>query len=65
MSDFLFATPSFIDGAMSVIDLFGIAQEYNDSSSEAAADARAVRADINTIKADFVKAYNSAVAAYV
>ena len=43
MSDFLFATPSFIDGAMSVIDLFGIAQEYNDSSSEAAADARAVR----------------------
>ena len=57
MSDFLFATPSFIDGAMSVIDLFGIAQEYNDSSSEAAADARAVRAD-------FVKAYNSAVAAH-
>ena len=65
MSDFLFATPSFIDGAMSVIDLFGIAQEYNDSSSEDAADARAVRADINAIKADFVKAYNSAVAAYV
>ena len=64
MSDFLFATPSFIDGVMSVIDLFGVSQEYNDSHSEESADSRAIRADANAIKADFINAYRSTVASY-
>ncbi len=64
MSDFLFANPSFIDGAMSVIDLFGIAPEYNESTSPEKADERALRADVNAIKADFVKTYSSMVADY-
>lgn len=61
MSDFLFANPSFIDGAMSVIDLFGVAQEYNSSNSDVSADARAMRADALAVKADFISAYESAV----
>lgn len=65
MSDFLFARPSFIDGVMSIVDLFGVSQEYNDSKSEDSADSRAIRADANAIKADFITAYNSTVASYV
>ncbi len=64
MSDFLFARPSFIGGAMTIIDLFGISQEYNASSSEKSADTRAMRADANAIKSDFLNAYNSMVEAY-
>lgn len=64
MTDFLFANPSFIDGAMSVIDLFGVAQEYNDSNSEESADNRALRADASAIKNDFVNAYKATVASY-
>ncbi|WP_296333961.1 hypothetical protein [uncultured Treponema sp.] len=64
MSDFLFANPSFIDGVMSVIDLFGVSQEYNDSSSEETADNRALRADAAAIKNDFVNAYKATVASY-
>lgn len=33
VSTFLFATPKFIDGVASVIDLFGIYNAYNDSST--------------------------------
>ena len=62
MSDFLFANPTAIDGVMSIVDLFGIISEYNDSSSEQAADLRAVQADINAIKKDFMDAYNAEVA---
>ncbi len=65
MSNFLFANPTFIDGVMSVVDLFGVAQEYNDSRSEASADSRAIRADANAVKKDFFDAYKSMVAEYV
>ena len=64
MTDFLFANPSFIDGAMSVIDLFGVAQGYNDSNSEESADNRALRADASAIKNDFINAYKATVASY-
>lgn len=64
MSDFLFSNPSFIDGVMSVVDLFGVAQEYNDSRSPNSADSRAIRADTNAVKKDFADAYKSMVAEY-
>ncbi len=64
MSDFLFARPTTIDGVMSIIDLFGIIPEYNDSTSERAADARAIQADVNAIKKDFVDAYKEEIAQY-
>lgn len=64
MSDFLFSTPSFIDGVMSVIDLFGVSQEYNDSKTAESADIRAIRADVNVIKTDFSNAYDSTVTTY-
>ncbi|MBR4791800.1 MAG: hypothetical protein IK024_12990 [Treponema sp.] len=64
MSDFLFAKPTTIDGVMSIVDLFGIVTEYNDSSSEKAADARAIRADITAIRKDFVDAYTEEIENY-
>ncbi len=64
MSDFLFARPSTIDGIMRIVDLFGVAQDFNDSKTEEIADSRAIRADVNAIKSDFVAAYKSAVASY-
>ena len=64
MSDFLFSNPSFINGVMSIVDLFGVAQEYNDSRSENSADSRAIRADTNAVKKDFADAYKSMVAEY-
>ena len=64
MSDFLFARPTTIDGVMSIVDLFGIVTEYNDSSSEKAADARAIQADVNAIRKDFVDAYKEEIEQY-
>ena len=65
MSDYLFANPSFIDGFISVIDLFGINQNYNSSENEAIADSQALSADAIAVKKDFENAYKSMVAAYV
>ncbi|MGL4986276.1 MAG: hypothetical protein ACRC5H_03955 [Treponemataceae bacterium] len=59
MSDFLFAIPSFIDGASSVIDLFGVYPEYNISKNPQSADKRAFTADINALKNDASIAFNS------
>lgn len=59
MSDFLFARPSFISGAMSVIDLFGVSNEYNYSLSTDDADRRALNADAMSIRYDFSKAYET------
>ena len=64
MSDFLFAKPTAIDCIMSVIDLFGVSTQYNDSSTGVIADQRAMRADMNAIKTDFMNAYKSEVASY-
>jgi len=53
MSDFLFARPSFLEGAGRVIDLFGVMQEYNTSPSMPEADRRAILSDWLAIGDDF------------
>ena len=65
MSDFLFANPSFIDGVISIIDLFGVSQEYNSSENENIADMRAMSADAKATKKDFIDVYNKMVESYV
>lgn len=42
---FLFADPSFLSGAASVLDMGGTLIIYNESTSEAEADARAIGSD--------------------
>ena len=64
MTDFLFARPSLIDGVMSLVDLFGIAPEFNGSQTAEDADRRAKQADINALKNDFEIAYNNIRCAY-
>lgn len=44
-SDFLFATPSFVGGMASVLDLGTTLVVYNESRTLAEADARAIEAD--------------------
>lgn len=53
MTDFLYARPSFIDGLMSLVDLFGISPEYNTSANAAEADRRAFAADADSLRSDF------------
>ena len=65
MTDFLFARPSFIDGVMSLVDLFGIAPAFNDSKTSEDADRRAKQADIKALKNDFEVAYSKVRAEYV
>jgi hypothetical protein len=43
--DFLFATPSWLSGAARSLDLFGQFDEYNESPTEEAADAKALFSD--------------------
>lgn len=45
MTDFLFATPSFVSGMGNVFDLGGTMRVFNDSSSPADADALALFCD--------------------
>jgi hypothetical protein len=59
VSDFLFATPSTIDGIASVIDLFGVYPQYNDSKTEEGADLRACYADIQALKNDADTAFST------
>ncbi|MBP3365934.1 MAG: hypothetical protein J6K96_02955 [Treponema sp.] len=59
MSDFLFAKPGVIDGIMSIVDLFGIAPNYNDSLDGISADERAFAADIDSLSRDMDKAYEA------
>ena len=65
MTDFLFARPSFIDGVLSVVDLFGISPDYNSSNTSEDADRRARQADIKALKNDFEAAYCRVRAEYV
>ena len=51
-SDFLFARPSFFEGVARTIDLFGVLQEYNRSTSENEADAWAVYNDFRAVGED-------------
>jgi hypothetical protein len=44
-TDFLFAQPSFMSGAASVLDLWGQFPEYNESATPEEADASAIFSD--------------------
>jgi hypothetical protein len=44
-SDFLFAQPSFASGAARVLDLWGVLDDYNISSTTLDADGKAIAAD--------------------
>lgn len=61
VSDFLFARPSFVEGAARILDFGNTLQEYNGSETEAEADTRAIQADVCSIAADFwqaIRAYD-------
>lgn len=51
-STFLFTTPSAFQGAASLVDLAGQLGVFNQSTSEQAADLRALRADHMAVIAD-------------
>ena len=51
-SDFLFAMPSFLRGAASVLDIGGTLTEYNVSRTPEEADAKALRADWQMVGQD-------------
>lgn len=53
MSDFLYAKPTFIGGAATVIDLFGVAQRYNVSPTPEEADRKALMSDWLALGNDF------------
>ena len=52
MTDFLFSNPSFFSGAASVLDLFGIYDEYNVSRTGSEADQKAIYNDWKSIGQD-------------
>jgi len=54
----LFALPSFIEGAGSVIDIFGSFDNYNHDDTPEEADLNALRSDWRAIGLDFEKAVN-------
>ena len=56
--DFLVATPSWLSGAARVFDLAGQFDEYNDSHSIEAADARALFCDWRLVGEAFLDAVN-------
>jgi len=51
-TDFLFARPTFLEGAARTLDLFGTLQEYNLSRSGAEADAWALFEDFAAVGGD-------------
>ena len=57
-SSFLFARPSFAEGAARALDLGGTLQEYNGSLSPQQADATALRMDWRAIGEDLPAAMN-------
>ncbi len=58
-TDFLFATPSFIGGAATILSIAGFSHEYNKSASEECADARALSSDWNIVGHDINDAKNA------
>lgn len=56
MSDFLFARPSLLSGAARTLDLFGTFTAYNESPSEAIADAVALATDWHAVGDDIQSA---------
>ena len=55
-TDHLFALPSFWSGAARVLDLFCVFDTYNDSPSDALADARAIHSDWHIVGQDLADA---------
>jgi hypothetical protein len=55
-TDFLFATPSFLGGAATVLSLGGFRHEYNQSATEASADAIALDSDWSAVGSDLISA---------
>ena len=52
MTDFLFAKPSFVEGAATVLDLFGLLHDYNRSENGDKADAWALYHDFRAVGLD-------------
>lgn len=57
-TDFLFATPSFIGGMASVLDLGATLVQYNQSLTAAEADTKAMQSDWETTGKDLRAAMN-------
>jgi len=55
-SDFLFATPTFIYGAARVLDLYGVFDAYNSSSTDYEADYKALWSDWSIVGQDICSA---------
>lgn len=55
-TDFLYARPSFFEGVARTVDILGILQEYNTSSSPETADLRGIRADWEAVGEDLLQA---------
>lgn len=55
-TDYLYARPSWMDGAGRLLDLFGALNVYNTSPTGAQADVRALVADHLAIQMDFERA---------
>jgi len=56
MSDFLFATPSFLSGMARVLDIGGVFDEYNQSPTPAYADSVAILNDFRAVGGDLLVA---------
>lgn len=57
-TDFLFARPSFLNGAARVFDIGGTLNVYNESPSTKIADLRALRSDWEVVGRDMRAAFN-------
>lgn len=57
-TDFLFATPSFVGGMASAIDLGATLVSYNEAPTPEDADALAIEADWRVTENDFIDAVN-------
>lgn len=58
LTTFLFARPSFVNGAARALDVGNTLSEYNHSRTGEEADAKAIRADLRAVGADFHRAVN-------
>ena len=56
MTDYLFASPSFLSGMARTLDLGGAFDTYNESPSPGVADARALFSDFLAVGRDLVNA---------
>jgi hypothetical protein len=55
-TDFLFASPSFVEGVARIMDFGNVLNTYNSSNSENEADAIALRMDWRMVGVDIQKA---------